>query len=357
MFLLTFVECSGRDLPCIVIWYDDRCIVFEGGGKTGQLGCDSFVRIAFGNEGRKVGVPLERDAEILFEGNELVELASGDAGCAGELVLVAEDTEFAGTTSEAHEVTGVWPDAVFLQEVPDLLFLPVTDGAEPVDVAEGVLAAAEVSLVRFQDGIACSLFALFSAFAGEYQRANVLEPRVMPERCGADVDLQIGRTPAHAEVRGWLREAASGGRLATGPAGLDFCPIRELKVDWGREAVVSEHLPRKAAFFPLKEDGDTEGIAELAAVVRSHLPVEEAWAAPVYLLVPELDFLFRDTVVKEIEEAGRGVLSAGEGNDVFIVVEKVKVHFLHFDCNTCRKANVRDWSIHLHIHLEHLMSS
>ena len=330
---------------------NDRSVIFKGCGKAGQLGCDSFVRIAFGNEGNEVCVPLECDAEILLEGNELVELVSGDAGCAGELVLVAKDTEFAGTTSETHEVTGVWPDAVFLQEVPDLLFLPVTDGAEPVDVAEGVLAAAEVGLVRFQDGIACPLLALFSAFAGEYQRADILEPRVMTERCGADVDFQVGRAPAHTEVRGWLREAASGGKLATFATNAFCGPVRKLEVDGCCEAVVSEHLPREAAFFPLKEDGDTEGFAELAAVVRCHFPVEEAWAVPVYLLVPELNFLFRYSVVKKIEETGRGVFSAGEGNDVFIVVEKVKVHFLEFDCNTCRKASAPDWSIHLHINL------
>ena len=199
-----------------------RSGIFEGCCEGCQLWCDSLIRFPLCNERSEVGVPLERDAKILLEGNELVELVSGDAGCAGELVLVAEDTEFAGTTSEAHEVTGVWPDAVFLQEVPDLLFLPVTDGAEPVDVAEGVLAAAEVGLVGFQNSITGALFAFFSAFAGEHQRAYVLESRVMTERCGTDVDFQIGRAPAHTEVRGWLRKAASGGRLATFAANA-FC--------------------------------------------------------------------------------------------------------------------------------------
>lgn len=307
---------------------NDRSGILEGGCKGGQFWGYGLIRVPFCDERSEVGVPFERDAEILFEGNELVELVSGDAGCAGELVLVAEDTEFAGTTSEAHEVTGVWSDAVFLQEVPDLLFLPVTDGAEPVDVAEGMLAAAEVGLVGFQDGVACPLLALFSAFAGEDKRAYVLEPRVVTERCGADVDFQVGRTPAHTEVRGGLREAAPGGRLATFAAN-SFCgPVRKLEADGGCEAVVSEHLPCEAAFSPLKEDGDTEGFAELAAVVRGYFPVEEAGAASVYLLMPELDFLFRDTVVKEVQQASRGVLSAGKGNDVFVVVEKVEIHFL-----------------------------
>ena len=193
---------------------NDRSGIFEGDRKGGQFWGYGLIRFPFCDERSEVGVSFERDAEILLECDEPVCLVPGDTGCTGELVLVAEDAEFAGTTSEAHEVTGVWPDAVFLQEVPDLLFLPVANGAEPVDVAEGVLAVAEVGLVRFQDGIARALFAFFSALAGEHQRAYVLESRVMTERRGADVYFQVGRTPAHSEVRGRLREPEPSGKLA-----------------------------------------------------------------------------------------------------------------------------------------------
>ena len=90
-------------------------------------------------------------------------------------------------------------------------------------------------------------------------------------------------------------------------------------MNWSRKAVFPEHLSGEAPFFPLKEDGNPEGLSEFSAVVRSHLPVEEARPASIYLLVPEFDFLFRDTVVEEVEETGGGILSAGEGYNVFIV--------------------------------------
>ena len=76
-------------------------------------------------------------------------------------------------------------------------------------------------------------------------------------------------------------------------------------MDGGRKTVLAQHFPGEAAFLPLEEDGDAEGFAELAAVVRRDLPVEEARAAAVDLLMPEFDLLFRHSVVKEIEETSR----------------------------------------------------
>ena len=97
-----------------------------------------------------------------------------------------------------------------------------------------------------------------------------------------------------------------------------------------RKAVFTKHLTGEAALLPLEEDGDAEGLSEFTTVIRCHFPVKEAWSATIYLLVPEFYFLFGNAVVKEIEKTGRGVLSSGEGNDVFVVVEKIEIHGYFF---------------------------
>lgn len=80
-------------------------------------------------------------------------------------MLVAEDAELAGASPEAQVVARVRPDAVLLQDIPDPLFAPVSDGPEAVDVAEGVPAVTEVGLVGFEDGVLGPLGAFFAAFA------------------------------------------------------------------------------------------------------------------------------------------------------------------------------------------------
>lgn len=251
---------------------------------------------------------------------------SGDTGCAGELMLVSEDTEFAGAPPEPHVVTRMGTDAVLLNDIPDLLFAPVTDGPEAVDMTEGMFAVPKVGFIRLEDCVFSPLRALFSALSGKDKHPFVLETGVVTEGRGADVDLQVGRAPAHPEVRGRLGKPPAGGGLAPFPADPADCAVWSLEEDGGREGVFTEHLPREATFLPLKENGDAEGLPELPAVVGSDLPVEEAWAAPINLLVPEFDPVSRDTVVQKVEETGRGVLSAGEGNDVVVVREKVEVH-------------------------------
>ena len=185
------------------------------GSECCELVRDSIVRGSLGYERRQIGVTLQCISELLFESDKRFRLMAADAGGTGELVLVPEDAELAGTPSEAHEVTRVGPDAVFLQYIPDLLLFPVPDGAEAVDIPEGVPTVPQVSLVWFEDGVAGPLFALFSAFSGEHEGALPFEALVVPEGRGADVYLQVGAAPADAQIRGRLRETASGRRLAS----------------------------------------------------------------------------------------------------------------------------------------------
>ena len=180
------------------VWDNDRSGIFEGGRQGGQFWGYGLIRFPFCYERSEVGVPFERDTEILFEGKELVELVFGDTGCAGKLVVVSEDTELAGAASKTHVVTWMWTYAVFLQDVPDLLFFPIADGPEPIDMTEGMLSVPKVGFVRLQDGVLGSLRTLFTAFSGEDQGALVLEAGVVPECRSADINLQIGRAPADA---------------------------------------------------------------------------------------------------------------------------------------------------------------
>ena len=244
---------------------------------------------------------------------------SGDAGYAGELVLVAEDTEFARAPTEPQKIAGMRPDAVFLQQIPDLLLLPVPYGTEPVYMTEASLSVAQVGLVGFQDGIARSLFAFFSAFIGKDESPDVLESRVVTQGGGADVDFQVGRAPADTEVRRRLREATPCRGFALLASNGFGGSVREFEMDGSREAVFPEHLPGESAFFPLVEDGDAEGLSEFPAVARGDFPVEEARATSVDLLVPELDFFFRNPVIEEKEQAGRGVLASGEADDIIVL--------------------------------------
>ena len=181
------------------------------------------------------------------------------------------------------------------------MLFPVADGTEPVDETEAVLPVPEVGFVRLQNGVTGTLPAFLSAFPGKDQRPAVLEPWIVTERRGADIDFQVRRTPAYTEVGRGLREASPGGRLSLFPTDASRRTVGQFEMDRGRETPVPEHLPCEPAFFPLKEDGDPESFADLAAVIRSDFPVEKAGAASVYFLVPELDLLFRNAVVKEIE--------------------------------------------------------
>ena len=69
-------------------------------------------------------------------------------------------------------------DTVFFQQIPYLLLFPVPDGTEAVDMT-GMATVAEVSPVRFQDGIAGSLLALLSPLPGQYECTDALKPLLM----------------------------------------------------------------------------------------------------------------------------------------------------------------------------------
>ena len=189
---MTFYEGACGDVPFLSFGDNDRSIVLERCCELHELRRYRFIGLAFLDEGFEVGVPLERYAEVLLEGNEPVGLVPGDAGGAGELVLVPEDAELTGATAEAHKVTGVRADLVFFEDIPDLLLFPVTDGPEPVDMTEGVLAVPEVGLIGLQDGVLCPLRAFLTPFAGENERTDVLEALVVPQGSRTYIYLQVG---------------------------------------------------------------------------------------------------------------------------------------------------------------------
>ena len=52
----------------------------------------------------------------------------------GKLILVAKDSKFAGTSSPTHVITWMYSYPVSLYNVPHLLFFPIPDRTESIDM-------------------------------------------------------------------------------------------------------------------------------------------------------------------------------------------------------------------------------
>lgn len=169
-------------------------------GQDTELIGNSIVRFPFFLQRCEVGIPLEGMAELFFIPDERIHLSRRHAGSGSELRGVPEDTELAGTPAKAHEVTRMRTNTVFLQDIPDIAFLPVPYGTEPVYETRNT-SVAKVSLVRLEDSVFGSLRAFLSSFSGEDESTDALEPFLMTDCRGTDVDFEVSAAPADTEVR------------------------------------------------------------------------------------------------------------------------------------------------------------
>lgn len=160
------MKSSRWELPLLILWNEYRSCVFIRSCQTAQIGCNGEIRVSFSDQGFEVCVTLHCISEVLFKVNQFVCLSVADTCCRSKLVTVSEYAELTGAPSKPHEIAWMRANTVSLQQIPNLLFLPVSYWTETVNMS-WCLAITQVCLVGFQDGVACPLLGFLTSLQRE----------------------------------------------------------------------------------------------------------------------------------------------------------------------------------------------
>ena len=190
----------------------------------------------------------------------------------------------------------------------------------------------QVGTVGLPDGILGPLGTFLAAFTGENEGTNTLKAGLVDDGRRTNIDLEVGAAPACTQIGGGLRETKPCAGTTPCTAGVAEGAVRKLVTVRGGKGVLTHHLAVEAALFPLKVDLHPEGFGEAAAVVGRYFPIEEGALTSVDVLVPKLNAISGNTLVEQVQEGCRAVLTSTKIQYISVVTVYVVFHDFRYYC-------------------------